>query len=158
MLPPVDLAILKNNPDFERVYRKVTGVLLNPDGSTRNDALAKKREAIREHITAIASTAATTGSDSDSSVESATPRNQNQVRINLTTTTSPIPTTRADRHPPPAPAATGPSPLSPRLLANNPPHDSAAQRPAHAFPDAPRAPLRAPQQPSPSAGPARRAP
>ncbi|RYP15739.1 hypothetical protein DL767_010294 [Monosporascus sp. MG133] len=48
MLPPVDVAVLKNNPDFERVYRKVTGILLNPDGSTRNDALAKKREAVRE--------------------------------------------------------------------------------------------------------------
>ncbi|RYP48085.1 hypothetical protein DL769_011250 [Monosporascus sp. CRB-8-3] len=48
MLPPVDVAVLKNNPDFERVYRKVTGVLLNPDGSTRNDALARKREAVRE--------------------------------------------------------------------------------------------------------------
>ncbi|RYO78053.1 hypothetical protein DL762_008908 [Monosporascus cannonballus] len=48
MLPPVDDAVLKSNPDFERVYRKVTGVLLNPDGSTRNDALAKKREAVRE--------------------------------------------------------------------------------------------------------------
>ncbi|RYP74518.1 hypothetical protein DL771_002992 [Monosporascus sp. 5C6A] len=50
MLPPVDVAVLKNNPDFERVYRKVTGVLLNPDGSTRNDALAKKREAVREEL------------------------------------------------------------------------------------------------------------
>ncbi|RYP05122.1 hypothetical protein DL765_009934 [Monosporascus sp. GIB2] len=48
MLPPLDDAVLKSNPDFERVYRKVTGVLLNPDGSTRNDALAKKREAVRE--------------------------------------------------------------------------------------------------------------
>ncbi|RYO92463.1 hypothetical protein DL763_004690 [Monosporascus cannonballus] len=50
MLPPVDDAVLKSNPDFERVYRKVTGVLLNPDGSTRNDALAKKREAVREEL------------------------------------------------------------------------------------------------------------
>ncbi|RYP08671.1 hypothetical protein DL764_001799 [Monosporascus ibericus] len=50
MLPPVDVAVLKNNPDFERVYKKVTGVLLNPDGSTRNDVLAKKREAVREEL------------------------------------------------------------------------------------------------------------
>lgn len=48
MIPPIDEDVLKNNPDFERVYKKVTGALLNPDGSTRDDAVAKKREAVRE--------------------------------------------------------------------------------------------------------------
>ena len=49
MLPPLDDDVLVNNPDFERVYRKVTGGLLNPDGSTRDDeATAKKHDAVRQ--------------------------------------------------------------------------------------------------------------
>ncbi len=48
MLPPVDDDVLKNNPDFERVYKKVTGALLNQDGSTRDDSAAEKREAVRQ--------------------------------------------------------------------------------------------------------------
>lgn len=48
MLPPIDEEVLRDNPDFERVYRKVTGALLNPDGSTKDDASAKKREAVRQ--------------------------------------------------------------------------------------------------------------
>ena len=49
MLPPLDDDVLVNNPDFERVYRKVTGGLLNPDGSTRDDEVtAKKRDAVRQ--------------------------------------------------------------------------------------------------------------
>ena len=49
MLPPIDDDVLRNNPDFERVYKKVTGGLLNPDGSTRDDeATARKREAVRQ--------------------------------------------------------------------------------------------------------------
>lgn len=48
MIPPIDGEILKNNPDFERVYKKVTGALLNPDASTKDDAVAKKREAVQQ--------------------------------------------------------------------------------------------------------------
>ncbi|KAI0834028.1 hypothetical protein F5Y06DRAFT_180397 [Hypoxylon sp. FL0890] len=51
MLPPIDEAVLKNNPDFERLYKAVTGSLLNADGSTRsNDPTAKKRDAVRDEL------------------------------------------------------------------------------------------------------------
>ncbi|KAK6955279.1 hypothetical protein Daesc_002912 [Daldinia eschscholtzii] len=47
MLPPIDEAVLKQNPDFDRLYKTLTGSLLNPDGSTRsNDPAAKKRDAV----------------------------------------------------------------------------------------------------------------
>ncbi|OTB04824.1 hypothetical protein M426DRAFT_22444 [Hypoxylon sp. CI-4A] len=51
MLPPIDEAVLKNNPDFERLYKTITGSLLNTDGSTKsNDPIAKKRDVeLRAH-------------------------------------------------------------------------------------------------------------
>ncbi|KAI1453157.1 hypothetical protein F4805DRAFT_385761 [Annulohypoxylon moriforme] len=53
MLPPIDEAVLKNNPDFERLYKTVTGSLLNPDGSSKgNDPTAKKRDAVRDELRA----------------------------------------------------------------------------------------------------------
>ncbi|KAI1406840.1 hypothetical protein F5Y13DRAFT_176226 [Hypoxylon sp. FL1857] len=53
MLPPIDEAVLKNNPDFERLYNTVTGSLLNVDGSTKsNDPAAKKRDAVRDELRA----------------------------------------------------------------------------------------------------------
>jgi hypothetical protein len=48
MFPPVDEAVLKNNPDFATLYNTLTTVVLNPNGSTKNDAVAKEREAVRE--------------------------------------------------------------------------------------------------------------
>ncbi|KAI0171688.1 hypothetical protein GGR52DRAFT_591536 [Hypoxylon sp. FL1284] len=51
MLPPIDEAVLKNNPDFERLCKHVTGSLLNADGSTKsNDPAAKKRDAVRDEL------------------------------------------------------------------------------------------------------------
>ncbi|KAI0112326.1 hypothetical protein F4776DRAFT_350856 [Hypoxylon sp. NC0597] len=51
MLPPIDEAVLKNNPDFERLYKTVTDSLLNADGSTKsNDPAAKKRDAVRDEL------------------------------------------------------------------------------------------------------------
>ncbi|KAI1371739.1 hypothetical protein F4677DRAFT_450084 [Hypoxylon crocopeplum] len=53
MLPPIDEAVLKNNPDFGRLYKTVTGSLLNTDGSTKgNDSAAKKRDAVRDELRA----------------------------------------------------------------------------------------------------------
>ncbi|XXG98008.1 hypothetical protein Hte_004324 [Hypoxylon texense] len=53
MLPPIDEAVLKNNPDFERLYKTVTGSLLNADGSTKsNDSAAKKRDAVHDELKA----------------------------------------------------------------------------------------------------------
>ncbi|KAL7624781.1 hypothetical protein AAE478_006353 [Parahypoxylon ruwenzoriense] len=53
MLTPIEEAIFKNNPEFERLYKTLTASLLNPDGSTKNnDAVAKKRDAIREELRA----------------------------------------------------------------------------------------------------------
>lgn len=48
MFPPVDDAVLQNNPDFAALYKTLTTVVLNPDGSTKNDAAAKERDAVQE--------------------------------------------------------------------------------------------------------------
>lgn len=48
MLPPVDDAVLRNNPDFAKLYNTLTTAILNPDGTTRHDPGAKEREAIRK--------------------------------------------------------------------------------------------------------------
>ena len=48
MLPPVDDAVLQNNPDFAALYKTLTTAILNPDGSTKNDPAAKERNAVRE--------------------------------------------------------------------------------------------------------------
>ncbi|KAH8694814.1 hypothetical protein BGZ61DRAFT_352267 [Ilyonectria robusta] len=48
--PPVDAAVLQNNPDFAILYGKLTHVVLNPDGSTKEDPAAKERAAVREEL------------------------------------------------------------------------------------------------------------
>ena len=48
MFPPVDDAVLQNNPDFAALYKTLTTAVLNPDGSTKNDAAAKERNAVQE--------------------------------------------------------------------------------------------------------------
>lgn len=52
MLPTVDESVLKRNPDFAALYRKLTVDVLNPDGSTKQDAsAAKERAALRQVCT-----------------------------------------------------------------------------------------------------------
>jgi hypothetical protein len=46
MFPPVDSAVLQNNPDFALLHAKLTNVVLNPDGSTKDDPHAKERAAV----------------------------------------------------------------------------------------------------------------
>jgi hypothetical protein len=48
MLPPVEDAVLQNNPEFASLYNTLTGAILNPNGSTKNDPAAKEREAVRQ--------------------------------------------------------------------------------------------------------------
>ena len=48
MIPPVEEAILRNNPDFATLYTTLTTVILNPDGSTKADVGAKERAAVKE--------------------------------------------------------------------------------------------------------------
>lgn len=48
MLPPIEDAILQNNPEFSALYTTLTSVVLNPDGSTKNDPAAKDRKAVRD--------------------------------------------------------------------------------------------------------------
>ncbi|KAI1799194.1 hypothetical protein F4811DRAFT_568560 [Daldinia bambusicola] len=49
----LDEAVLKQNPDFDRLYKTLTSSLLNPDGSTQsNDPAAKKREAVHNELRA----------------------------------------------------------------------------------------------------------
>ncbi|CAK7227427.1 hypothetical protein SBRCBS47491_006565 [Sporothrix bragantina] len=43
MIPPVEEAVLRNNPDFATLYTTLTTVILNPDGSTKTDPGAKER-------------------------------------------------------------------------------------------------------------------
>jgi hypothetical protein len=48
MFPPVEDAVLQNNPEFANLYQILTTAILNPDGTTKNDPGAKSREAVRE--------------------------------------------------------------------------------------------------------------
>jgi len=50
MLPPVEEAVLQNNPDFAALYSTLTTAVLNPDGTTKDDKsiIARQRDAVRE--------------------------------------------------------------------------------------------------------------
>lgn len=48
MLPPVDEAILQSNPEFAILYNKLTKVVLNPDGTTKDDPAARERKRVKE--------------------------------------------------------------------------------------------------------------
>ncbi|RNJ60547.1 hypothetical protein D7B24_007471 [Verticillium nonalfalfae] len=52
MLPPIEQSILDNNPDFASLHHTLTTVILNPDGSTKNDALRKERESVHNDLRA----------------------------------------------------------------------------------------------------------
>ncbi|KAI3395765.1 hypothetical protein diail_896 [Diaporthe ilicicola] len=54
MLPPVEEAVLENNPDFAALYGTLTTAILNPDGSTKDDKspAARERDAVREELDA----------------------------------------------------------------------------------------------------------
>lgn len=50
MLPPVEEAVLQNNPEFAALYSTLTTAVLNPDGTTKDDKsnTARQRDAVRE--------------------------------------------------------------------------------------------------------------
>lgn len=48
MLPPVEEAVLQSNPEFAALYSTLSTVILNPDGTTKNDPSAKERQAVRK--------------------------------------------------------------------------------------------------------------
>jgi hypothetical protein len=48
MLPPIDEAVFQSNPEFATLYKTLTTVILNPDGSTKNEPDAKARSVVRE--------------------------------------------------------------------------------------------------------------
>ncbi|KAF4971513.1 hypothetical protein FSARC_1673 [Fusarium sarcochroum] len=50
MFPPVEDSVLQHNPDFSNLYNKLTNVILNPDGSTKDDPATKGRAAVREEL------------------------------------------------------------------------------------------------------------
>ncbi|KAK8135088.1 hypothetical protein PG984_007100 [Apiospora sp. TS-2023a] len=50
MLPPVDEAVLTDNPDFEKLYKSLSTDILHPDGSTKKDAAAEERDAVRQEL------------------------------------------------------------------------------------------------------------
>ncbi|KAK4131609.1 hypothetical protein BT67DRAFT_387122 [Trichocladium antarcticum] len=50
MIPPVDDAVLHNNPEFASLYSTLTTTILNSDGSTRKKPSAKERSAVREEL------------------------------------------------------------------------------------------------------------
>ncbi|AEO71908.1 uncharacterized protein THITE_124786 [Thermothielavioides terrestris NRRL 8126] len=50
MLPPVEDAVLANNPEFAALYAKLTTSALNPDGSSKDDPAAKERGAVTEEL------------------------------------------------------------------------------------------------------------
>ncbi|KAL6854050.1 hypothetical protein J3F83DRAFT_755773 [Trichoderma novae-zelandiae] len=50
MFPPVEQKILQSNPEFAKLYRVITTAILNPDGSTKEDAEAKDRAAVQKGL------------------------------------------------------------------------------------------------------------
>lgn len=50
MLPPVEEAVLQNNPEFAALYSTLTTAILNSDGTTKDDKshVARERGAVRE--------------------------------------------------------------------------------------------------------------
>ncbi|KAH8647119.1 hypothetical protein BX600DRAFT_555387 [Xylariales sp. PMI_506] len=50
MLPPINEAVFKANPEFENLYKSLTLNYLHPDGSTKEDAAAKDRDRIRSEL------------------------------------------------------------------------------------------------------------
>ncbi|KAK4149670.1 hypothetical protein C8A00DRAFT_46751 [Chaetomidium leptoderma] len=50
MLPPVDRAVLENNPEFAALYSKLTTSVLDSDGSTKNHPAAKERRLVSEEL------------------------------------------------------------------------------------------------------------
>ena len=47
MLPPVEEAVLENNVEFANLYKTLSTVMLNRDGSTKIEPSAKQRNAVR---------------------------------------------------------------------------------------------------------------
>ncbi|KAM0254662.1 hypothetical protein ACHAQJ_006572 [Trichoderma viride] len=50
MFPPVEQKILQSNPEFAKLHRIITTAILNPDGSTKEDAEAKDRAAVQKSL------------------------------------------------------------------------------------------------------------
>ncbi|KAK5997357.1 hypothetical protein PT974_02713 [Cladobotryum mycophilum] len=50
MFPPVEEHILQRNPEFAKLYRTLTTITLNPDGSTQNHPEAKDRLAVNKAL------------------------------------------------------------------------------------------------------------
>ncbi|GAB1312593.1 HAUS augmin-like complex subunit 4 [Madurella fahalii] len=50
MLPAIDEAVLQNNPQFAALYSTLKASILDSDGSTKRDAAAKERSAVREEL------------------------------------------------------------------------------------------------------------
>ncbi|TPX07826.1 uncharacterized protein E0L32_010513 [Thyridium curvatum] len=50
MLPPIDEAVLQQNPDFAALYKTLTTAVLNDDGSTKADHSRKEREAVQKEL------------------------------------------------------------------------------------------------------------
>lgn len=48
MLPPVEEIVLQSNPEFAALYSTLSTVILNADGTTKNDPSAKERQAVRK--------------------------------------------------------------------------------------------------------------
>ncbi|CAD6450044.1 65a9f061-6c76-4623-bbe2-759ed9fbf349 [Sclerotinia trifoliorum] len=46
MLPPVEEAVLQNNPKFADLYKKLSTNILNPNGSTKNHPAQKERDIV----------------------------------------------------------------------------------------------------------------
>ncbi|KAJ4348976.1 hypothetical protein N0V85_009730, partial [Neurospora sp. IMI 360204] len=54
MLPPIDNSVLENNPQFANLYKGLTELLLNEDGSTKlhpPNPVAQERKAISDELT-----------------------------------------------------------------------------------------------------------
>ncbi|KAL0471159.1 hypothetical protein QR685DRAFT_276374 [Neurospora intermedia] len=53
MLPPIDSSVLKNNPQFANLYKSLTELVLNDDGSTKlhpQNPVAQERKAVTDEL------------------------------------------------------------------------------------------------------------
>ncbi|TLS23035.1 uncharacterized protein PpBr36_06127 [Pyricularia pennisetigena] len=50
MIPPVEDAVLQENPEFATLYNTLTTAILNPDGSSKNDPSSKERQATQQKL------------------------------------------------------------------------------------------------------------
>ncbi|KAK2603953.1 hypothetical protein QQS21_003888 [Conoideocrella luteorostrata] len=50
MLPPVDEQVIRENPEFSKLYKTLQNDVLNPDGSTKCDSSLRERTGVQKYL------------------------------------------------------------------------------------------------------------